>query len=116
MPPTECHSPAVGQPAPAADAPPPGRAWKRCQMKRRPLRGSRPAIAKRKRRPQPPMTRSGHAGARAEMMASTISLLGWLVQSVTAAPSRAQTTVPSSMRTVSGRKAPSLRAVSGSSR
>ena len=27
-----CHSPAPGQPSPAAEPPPPGRAWNKCQM------------------------------------------------------------------------------------
>ncbi len=36
MPPAACHSPAPGQPSPADDAPPPGRAWKKCQMNGRP--------------------------------------------------------------------------------
>ena len=32
MPPAACHSPAPGQPSPADEPPPPGRAWNRCQM------------------------------------------------------------------------------------
>ena len=94
MPPAECHSPALGHPSPAGDAPPPGRAWNRCQMNLRRVRGSVPAMAMRKRRPHPAMARSGHASASAVMIASTISFEQWLVQSVTGAPSFAQTTVP----------------------
>ena len=94
MPPTECHSPPLGHPSPPGDAPPPGRAWKRCQMNFRCVRGSVPAIAMRKRRPHPAMARSGHASASAVMIASTISFAQWLVHSVTGAPSFAHTTVP----------------------
>ena len=95
MPPAECHSPIVEYPSPATDPPPPGRAWNMCQMKRRPLRGSVPFSAMRSRRPQPPIARSGQAGARATMIASMISFEQWLVHIVTGAPSRAQTMVPS---------------------
>ncbi len=42
IPPAACHSPAPGQPSPAGEAPPPGRAWKKCQMKGLPDRGSLP--------------------------------------------------------------------------
>ena len=52
-PPTVCHSPIDDQPSPSADAPPPGRAWNRCQIKVFPVRGFSPWIAIRKRRPQP---------------------------------------------------------------
>ena len=48
-PPTECHSPIDDQPSPPDDAPPPGRAWNRCQMKFLPVRGSSPWIAIRNR-------------------------------------------------------------------
>ena len=116
MPPAECHSPMVENPSPAADPPPPGRAWNMCQMKRRPLRGSVPFSAMRRRRPQPPIARSGQAGASATMIASMISLEQWLVHMVTGAPSRAQTMVPSFNTTCSGRNAPSFLVMSGSSR
>ncbi len=85
-------------------------------MKRRPLRGSTPFSAMRSRRPQPPIARSGHAGASATMIASMISLEQWLVHIVTGAPSRAQTMVPSFSTTFSGRNAPSFLVMSGSSR
>ena len=42
MPPAACHSPAPGQPSPAGEPPPPGRAWNRCQMNGLPVRGSMP--------------------------------------------------------------------------
>ena len=116
MPPAACHSPAVGQPSPADDAPPPGRAWNMCQMKGRRVRGSSPWMAIRKRRPQPAIARSGHAGASALMTASMISWAQWLVQSVTGAARRAHTTVPSRATTVRGRKAPSFFGVCGSIR
>src|SRR5215470_5870994 len=98
----------------AGEAPPPGRAWNRCQMKARPLRGSRPWMAMRKRRPQPAMARSGQAGASALITASMISLAQWLVHNVTGAPASAHTTVPGLAITVSGRNAPSFFGVSGS--
>ena len=100
MPPAACHSPAAGQPSPAGEAPPPGRAWNRCQMNGRAVRGSMPWSAMRKRRPQPAIARSGQAGASALMIASMISWPQWLVHSVTGAPGRAQTTVPSLAITV----------------
>ena len=54
--------PRVDQPSPFDDPPPPGRAWNRCQTKDRPgRRASLPLIAMRKRRPQPPIARSGQA-------------------------------------------------------
>ena len=84
MPPAACHSPPAGQPSPADEAPPPGRAWNMCQMNERPLRGSVPWIAMRNRRPHPAITRSGHAGASARMIASMISCAQWLVARVTA--------------------------------
>ena len=90
----ECHSPALGQPSPAGEAPPPGRAWKRCQMNLRRVRRSVPAMAMRKRRTHPAMARSGQASASAVTIASTISFAQWLVQSVTGAPSFTNTTVP----------------------
>src|SRR5439155_1593447 len=49
IPPAACPSPAVGQPSPAGEAPPPGRAWNMCQMKGRPVRGSFPWMAMRVR-------------------------------------------------------------------
>ena len=116
MPPAECHSPAPGQPSPAGDAPPPGRAWNRCQMNFRRVRGSVPAMAMRKRRPHPAMARSGQASASAVMIASTISLEQWLVQSVTGAPSFAHTTVPGFAITFRTRNAPSFFGVSASIR
>ena len=85
-------------------------------MNGRPVRGSVPWSAIRKRRPQPAIARSGQAGASALMIASMISWPQWLVQSVTGAPGFAQTTVPSFAITVSGRKAPSFFGVSGSIR
>ena len=81
-----------------------------------PLRGSVPWIAMRKRRPHPAITRSGQAGASARMIASMISCAQWLVASVTGAPSRAHTTVPSRAMTSSGRNVPSFFGVSGSMR
>ena len=62
------------------------------------------------------MARSGQAGASALMIASMISWPQWLVQSVTGAPGRAQTTVPSFAITLTGRKAPSFFGVCGSIR
>ena len=85
-------------------------------MKPRALRGSSPWIAMRKRRLQPAMARSGQAGASALMMASTISLAQWLVQSVTGALPSAHTTVPGRAVTLSGRKVPSFFGTSGSIR
>src|ERR1700756_577093 len=38
-PPTAFHSPIDDQPSPFGEAPPPGRAWNRCQMKPRPVLG-----------------------------------------------------------------------------
>ena len=124
MPPAACHSPAPGQPSPADEAPPPGRAWKKCQINGRPAgspsgaarRGSFPWIAIRKRRPQPAIARSGQAGASALMIASRISWAQWLVASVTGAPGLAQTTVPGLAMISSGRNVPSFFGVSGSIR
>src|SRR5207244_5361817 len=45
-----CHSPAAGHPSPAEEAPPPGRAWNRCQMNGSSVLGCFPWIAMRKRR------------------------------------------------------------------
>ena len=87
-----------------------------CQMNGRPLRGSLPEIAMRKRRPQPAIARSGQAGARALMTASMISWAQWFVASVTGAPSFAHTTVPGFAITVSGRNMPSFFGVCGSIR
>src|SRR6202048_5229441 len=84
-----------------------------CQMKPRSVRGSRPWIAMRKRRPQPAMARSGQAGASALITASMISLPQWLVHNVTGAPALAHTTVPGLAITLSGRNAPSFLGVSG---
>src|SRR6266496_4049318 len=85
-----------------------------CQMKPRSVRGSRPWMAMRKRRPQPAMARSGQAGASALITASMISLPQWLVHKVTGAPALAHTTVPGLAITLSGRKAPSFFGVSES--
>src|ERR1700730_9401959 len=85
IPPAACPSPAVSQPSPADDAPPPPRAWKRCQMNLRLFRGFVPETAMRKRRDQPASTRSGQLGARALIIASAISCAQWLVDSVTGA-------------------------------
>src|SRR3982751_7151725 len=92
-PPTLCHSPIDEYPSPPDDAPPPGRAWNMCQMKLRPLRGFSPWMAIRKRRPQPAIARSGQDADSAFTMASTISLEGWLVHSVTGRPGSDQTMV-----------------------
>src|ERR1051326_3383423 len=60
MPPAPCHSPPPGQPSPTGEAPPPGRAWKRCQMKGSFIRGSRPWMAMRQRRSQRVIARPDH--------------------------------------------------------
>src|SRR5512132_1444367 len=73
-------------------------------------------MAIRKRRPHPAIARSGHAGARALMIASAISCAQWFVQSVTGAGAWAHTTVPSRATTFSGRNVPSFFGVSGSIR
>ena len=115
-PPTECHSPIDDQPSPPDDAPPPGRAWNRCQMKFLPVRGSSPWIAIRNRRLQPAIARSGQDADSALTMASTISLEGWLVHSVTGRPGSAQTMVPCFAITFSGRSAPVFFGISASIR
>src|SRR6266699_6690365 len=84
------------------------------EMKPRSVRGSRPWMAMRKRRPQPAMARSGQAEASALITASMISLPQWLVHKVTGAPALAHTTVPGLAITLSGRKAPSFFGVSES--
>src|ERR1700742_3345167 len=116
MPPAECHSPIDEYPSPPDDAPPPGRAWNRCQMNCRPLRGFSPWIAIRKRRPQPAIARSGHDCDIALTIASTISFDGWLVHSVTGRPGSAHTTVPCFAITLRGRSAPEFLGMSASIR
>src|SRR5437763_16085339 len=116
MPPAAWPSPAVSQPSPAAVAPPPGRAWNRCQMNGRRVLGLTPLIAMRKRRPQPAIERPGHAGARALMIASAMSWAQWLVASVTGAGADGQTIVPSLTRVFTGRKVPELFGVGGAVR
>src|SRR5215471_3827040 len=105
-PPAECHSPIDDQPSPSADPPPPGRAWKRCQMNVFPVRGFSPWMAMRNRRPQPAITRSGQEADNAFVIASMISLEGWLVQSVTGYPGSDHTMVPCLAITFSGWKVP----------
>ena len=85
-------------------------------MNGRPLRGSVPWIAMRKRRPQPASTRVGQAGASALITDSAISCAQWFVQRVSGAGGFAHTTVPALAITVSGRNVPSFFGVSGSIR
>src|SRR5665647_1901256 len=85
-------------------------------MKLRPVRGSSPWIAIRKRRLHPAIARSGHDADRALTIASTISFDGWLVQSVTGRPGSAQTMVPCFAMTVSGRREPEFLGISASIR
>ena len=87
-----------------------------CQMKFLPLRGSSPWIAIRNRRPQPAIARSGQEADIAFTIASTISLEGWLVHSVTGRPGSAQTIVPCLAITFSGRSAPVFLGMSASIR
>src|SRR5262245_35815624 len=85
-------------------------------MNGRRVRGFTPLIAMRKRRPHPAMTRSGHAGARALMIASAISWAQWLVARVTGAGGFGFTMVPFRAITVTGLKVPSFFGVRGSIR
>ena len=85
-------------------------------MKFLPVRGSSPWIAIRKRRLQPAIARSGQDADNALTIASTISLEGWLVHSVTGRPGSAQTTVPCLAITFSGRSAPVFLGISASIR
>src|SRR5438105_9604009 len=116
MPPAAWPSPAVSQPSPTAVAPPPGRAWNMCQMNARFVRGFTPLIAMRKRRPQPAIARSGHAGASALMIASMISWAQWFVDSVTGAGGFGWTIVPGVVRTFTTRNDPEFFGVRGSMR
>src|SRR5207253_2413813 len=116
MPPAAWPSPAVGHPSPAAEAPPPPRAWNRCQMNGRSVRGLTPWRAMRKRLDQPAMTRSGHERARALSTASAMSWAQWFVQSVTGAGGSGQTIDPGRARTLTGRNVPAFFGVRGSSR
>src|SRR6201996_9006893 len=79
-----------------------------------PLRGFSPWIAMRKRRLQPAIARSGQDCDIALTMASTISLEGWLVHSVTGRPGSAHTIVPCFAITLSGRSAPEFLGMSAS--
>ena len=85
-------------------------------MKFRPVRGSSPWIAIRKRRLQPAIARSGQDADSAFTIASTISFEGWLVHSVTGRPGSAHTIVPCFAMTFSGRSAPVFFGISASIR
>src|SRR4030095_14212372 len=85
-------------------------------MKFFPVRGSSPWIAIRNLRLQPAIARSGHDADSAFTMASTISLEGWLVHSVTGRPGSDHTMVPCLAITLSGRSPPSFLGISGSIR
>src|SRR6202789_471466 len=87
-----------------------------CQMKFLPVRGSSPWMAIRNLRLQPAMARSGQDADNALMIASTISLEGWLVHNVTGRPGSAQTIVPCFAITFSGRSAPVFFGISASIR
>src|ERR1700761_5573983 len=83
-------------------------------MNCRSVRGFSPWIAIRNRRLQPAIARSGQDADIALMMASTISLDGWLVHNVTGRPGSAQTMVPCLAITFSGRSAPVFLGISAS--
>ena len=73
-------------------------------------------IARRRRRPQPPIALSGVAADNAVITASMISFPQWEVHIVTGRPSFGQTMVPRFSFTVSGLIVPEFLGVAGSSR
>ena len=117
MPPAACHSPPPGQPSPTGDAPPPGRAWNMCQMNGFRVRGSRPWMAMRNRRPQP-----GHRPIRTGRRQRLDDRLEDLLRAVVGAQRHRRAghwptpRVPGLAITSSGRNAPSFFGVCGSIR
>src|SRR5262249_37722216 len=108
MPPATLISPTFDQPSHPCDAPPPPRAWKKCQINWRPVLGSRPLMANRRRREKPALTTCGTAGARALKMASIISSPQWFVLIHTGAGGLGLTIRPLGAMTVIGRIEPSF--------
>ena len=92
MPPAACHSPAPGQPSPAGEAPPPGRAWNMCQMNGC-LRARIRALDGDAEAPPPAGHRAIRAGRRQRLDDRLDDLLrrsGWC----TASPARPRSPTP----------------------